>query len=85
MIFMPPRYQLVLVLSERTNKLPYWKLQYPTCVKDTDLDVHIRVFKKTIRANGETMEVDMVNLFGFILWYNILEWGKIILTASLMN
>jgi hypothetical protein len=33
--------------------------------------------KKTIRANGETMEVDIINLFGFTLWNNILEWGEI--------
>jgi hypothetical protein len=29
-----------------TNKLPYQKLQYPTYVKDTNSDAHIRIFKK---------------------------------------
>ncbi len=45
-------------------------------MKDIDLDVHIRVFKKAIRANGETMEVDIINLFGFTLQNNILKWGE---------
>jgi len=52
------------------------KLQYPTYVKDTDLDVHIRVFKKAIKANGETMEANIINLFGFILKDNISGWGE---------
>jgi len=50
-----------------TNKLPYQKLQYPTYVKDTNSDAHIRIFKKVIKANGETMEVDIINMFGFTL------------------
>jgi hypothetical protein len=29
-----------------------------------------------IRANGKTMEVDIINLFGFTLRDNILEWGE---------
>jgi hypothetical protein len=52
------------------------KLQYPTYVKDINLDAHIRVFKKAIKANGEIMEVDIINLFGFILRDNISEWGE---------
>jgi hypothetical protein len=66
-IFMPPWYQSVLIQSEPTNKLPYWKLQYPTYVKDTNLGMHNRIFKKSIKANGETMEVDIINMFGFTL------------------
>jgi len=45
-------------------------------VKDTDPDAHIRVFKKIIRGIGETMEADIINLFGFSLQDNISEWGK---------
>jgi len=45
-------------------------------VKDTNLDAHIKVFKKTIKANMEIMEVNIINLFGFILRNNISEWGK---------
>ncbi len=43
------------------------KLQYPTYVKDINLDAHIKVFKKAIKTNGEIMEVDISNLFGFTL------------------
>ncbi len=45
-------------------------------MKNIDLDAHIKIFKKAIRANGETMEANIINLFGFILWNNILKWGK---------
>jgi hypothetical protein len=33
------------------------------------------LFKKTIRANEETMEVDIINMFTFIL-QDILYWGE---------
>jgi hypothetical protein len=56
--------------------MPYMKLQYPTYVKDIDLDAHIRVLKKAIKINGERMEVDIINLFGFTLRDNIFEWGE---------
>jgi hypothetical protein len=36
-------------------------------VKDIDRDVHIKVFKKAIQTNGEIMEVDIINMFGFTL------------------
>jgi hypothetical protein len=54
-MFMPPLYQPIIVQSKRTNKLPYWELQYPTYMKDISHDVHIRIFKKTIKANDETI------------------------------
>jgi hypothetical protein len=73
---MPPQYPPVVIWFEPTNKLPYWKLQYPTYVKDIDPNVHIKIIKKVIKVNGETVEVDILNLFGFTLWNNILEWGK---------
>jgi hypothetical protein len=44
--------------------------------KNTDLDAQIRIFKKAIKANGEIIEADIVNLFGFILKDNIFEWGE---------
>ncbi len=77
-MFIPSWYQqpIVQLVSEPATKLPYNKLQYPTYVKDTYLDVHIRVFKNTIKANGETMELDIINLFGFTLRDNIFEWGE---------
>jgi hypothetical protein len=45
-------------------------------VKDINLDAHIRVFKKEIKANAETMEAYIINLFGFTLRDNILERGE---------
>jgi len=45
-------------------------------VKDIDPNVHIKVFKKVIKANIETMKANIINLFGFTLQDNILEWGK---------
>jgi hypothetical protein len=51
-------------------------IQYPTYVKDIDHDVHIKIFKNAIRANGETMEVNIINLFGFTLHDNISKWGE---------
>jgi hypothetical protein len=47
------------------NKLPYKKLQYPIYIKDTNPNVHIKIFKKAIKTNGEIVEVDIINLFGF--------------------
>jgi 3-keto-L-gulonate-6-phosphate decarboxylase len=45
-------------------------------VKDTNLDVSIRVFKKVIKAYKKTVKVDIINLFNFTLKNNILEWGE---------
>jgi hypothetical protein len=45
-------------------------------MKDTDPNAHIRVFKKIIKVNGETMEIDIINPFGFTIRDNISEWGK---------
>jgi hypothetical protein len=45
-------------------------------MKDIDLDAHIRVFKKGIKANGKTVEVDINYCFGFTLQDNILKWGE---------
>jgi hypothetical protein len=45
-------------------------------VKDIDHDACIRVFKKAMKANGENVEVDIINLFGFTLRNNISKWGE---------
>jgi hypothetical protein len=71
--YQPPIVQLVL---DSTTKLPYKKLQYPTYVKDTNPDVHIKVFKNAIKANGETMEANIINLFDCTLKDSISKWGK---------
>jgi hypothetical protein len=44
-------------------------------MKDIDLDVHIKVFKKIIELMGR-LEGDIINLFGFNLQNSILEWGE---------
>ncbi len=77
-IFIPPWYQppIVQPVIELATKLPYMKLQYPTYVKDTNLDAHIKMFKKAIKTNGETMEANIINLFRFIFKNNIFEWGE---------
>ncbi len=33
------------------------------------------MFKKGVKANGETMEINIINLFNCILGDNIYEWG----------
>jgi len=40
------------------------------------LMLHIKVFRKTIKDNGEIVEADIINLFGFILWDGISKWGE---------
>jgi hypothetical protein len=57
-------------------ELPYRKLQYPTFVKGTSPNVHIKVFKKAIKTNGKTIKFDIINLFGFTFKDSIYEWGK---------
>jgi hypothetical protein len=54
-MFIPPWYQPHVVhhVLESSTKLPYRKLQYPTYVKGTNTNAHIRVFKKAIKTNGE--------------------------------
>ncbi len=45
-------------------------------MKDINHDAHIRVFKKPIVANGETMEANIINMFSFTLQDNISKWGE---------
>jgi len=66
-MFEPPWYPLITIRFEPTSKFPYQKLQYPTYVKDTNPNAHIKFFKKTIKANKEIVEVDIINMFGFTL------------------
>jgi hypothetical protein len=74
-IFMPSWCPQIVIRSKPTNKFPYRKFQYPTYVKDTNLDVHIRVFKKTIKVNKEIKEAD-INMFSFTLSDYISKWGE---------
>jgi hypothetical protein len=63
--------------TKTNNETTIQKLQYPTYVKDTNHDAHIKVFKKAIKANGETMEANFNNLFGFTPKDSIFKWGEI--------
>jgi hypothetical protein len=56
-------------LGERRRKLPRNNLEnpLPRYVKDSNLDVHVRVFKAVIKANGEIEDAEFVNLFSFTL------------------
>jgi hypothetical protein len=49
------------------NKPYHRPFNYLDYVKDSDPNVHVRVFKTTIRANGEIEDVDIDNLFCFTL------------------
>jgi hypothetical protein len=42
-------------------------LQYPIDVKDINPNAYIKVFEKAIKTNGQTMEVKIMNMFGFVL------------------
>jgi hypothetical protein len=71
-MFIPPWCQPPVVqhVSKPTAKPPYWKLQYPNYVKDTNRYAHIKIFK-AIKANGEIMEANIINLVGFSFKNNI--------------
>jgi hypothetical protein len=45
-------------------------------VKDINPDAHIRVFKKAIKANGEIVKVDIINLFSLVFKDNISKRGE---------
>jgi hypothetical protein len=34
-------------------------------VKDSNLNAHVRIFKIAIKTNGETKDLEIVNLFSF--------------------
>jgi hypothetical protein len=72
--YQPPVMQLVL---EPTTKLPYMKLQYPTYVKEINLNAHIKVLKKGIKASGEIIKSDIINLFNLLLGIISLNGEKI--------
>jgi hypothetical protein len=62
--------QLVVPYSK-----PYRKpFNYPKYKKDFDLDVHVQVFKATIKANYEMIDEEIANLFNFTLEDNGSNW-----------
>jgi hypothetical protein len=62
-------------ISPLLPKRPYCRpLNYLKYAKDVDPNVHVRVFKVVIRINGETSDVEIVNLFSFILRDIMSNW-----------
>jgi hypothetical protein len=49
------------------NKFYRWPFNYSKYVKDFDPNAHVKVFKATIKANGEKEDVKIVNMFSFTL------------------
>ncbi len=45
------------------NKPYHRPLNYPKYMEDFDPNAHVRVFKATIKANGETKDVDIVKFY----------------------
>jgi hypothetical protein len=46
----------------------------PKYVKDFDPNAHVRVFKVAIIINGETKDVEIVNLFSFTFRDIVYDW-----------
>ncbi len=64
-----------LVKPPLPPNMPYcWPLNYLEYVKDFDPDAHIKVFKATIRTNGETEDAEIINLFSFTLKDTMFKW-----------
>jgi len=55
----------------RPFKKPHNYLEYK---KDSDSDVHVQVFKVTIKVNGETIDEEITNLFNFTLKDSTSNW-----------
>jgi hypothetical protein len=54
---------------------PYRRpLNYFEYVKNLNPNVHVKVFKTIIKANGETEDVKIVNMFSFTLKYTMYNW-----------
>jgi hypothetical protein len=48
--------------------MPYhWPFNYPKYVKDSNPNVHVKVFEVAIRTYSETNDAKIVNLFNFTL------------------
>jgi hypothetical protein len=56
------------------NKPYHRPRNYLEYVKDSDPKVHVRIFKASIRINGEIEDVEIVNLFSFTLKDIVFNW-----------
>jgi hypothetical protein len=53
-----------IIPYSKTSRRPLNYLEYK---KGFDLDAHVQVFETTIKANGETVNEEITNLFNFTL------------------
>jgi hypothetical protein len=49
-------------------------LKYHEYKKDSDMDVHVKVFKVTIEINSEMINEEITNMFNFKLKDNASDW-----------
>ncbi len=59
--------------------VPYFKpynrpFNYLEYKNDSDLDVHVWIFKAVFKTNGEMVDEEITNLFNFTLRNNALDW-----------
>jgi hypothetical protein len=55
--------------------MPYCQpLNYTKYVKNSDLDVHVKVLKAAIRANGKIEYAKIVNMFSFTFRDIVFDW-----------
>jgi hypothetical protein len=56
------------------NKPYHWPLNNFEYVKDFDPNVHVIFLKIAIRANSETNDVKIINMFSFTLSFFLYDW-----------
>ncbi len=75
----PSRYFRLLIVNPGRPPLPPNRLycrpfNYLEYVKDFDLDVDVKKFKDAIKANGETEDAKIVELFNVTIINTIYDW-----------
>ncbi len=75
----PSRYFGLLMMNLGRPPLPpnmpyHWPFNYPKYVKDSNPNVHVKVFKATIKTNSETNNAKIVKLFNFTLKDTMFNW-----------
>jgi hypothetical protein len=69
---------MVSTINTTTHVAPSSRKVFPYLIYSTKtyLNVHVRVFRKIIQANGEKQDANVVKLFWFTLRDAISKWGK---------
>jgi hypothetical protein len=68
----PPKPPIGATITFVQHVVPYYRpfkrpVNHLKYIKNFDLDAHVQVFKVAIKANGETIDEEIVNLFNFML------------------